>query len=74
MALLRRTWGSGGWQLDMSQHCVLAAHRANHILGCVKRSMVSRSREVILPLCSALMRPHLEHCVESTETRRPFGI
>ncbi|PKU46305.1 rna-directed dna polymerase from mobile element jockey- hypothetical protein [Limosa lapponica baueri] len=64
-------------KLDVSRQCALAAQKANHILGCIKRSVASRPREVILPLCShetppGVLCPALESSTQ--EGHGPVGM
>jgi len=63
-------------KLSMTRQCALTAQKANHILGCIKRSVASRSREGILPLCSTLVRPHLESCIQrwSPQPRKEMDL
>ena len=51
-------------KLNMSLQCALVAQKASHTLGCIKTNVDSRSKEVILPLYSTLVRLHLKYCIQ----------
>jgi len=61
-------------KLNMTQQCVLTVQKANCILGCTKRSVASRAREVILRLCSTLVRPHLEYDIQLWSPQHSKGM
>lgn len=46
--------------LNVTQQHVLAVWKANNVLGSIRTGMASRAGEVIVPLCSALVRPRLQ--------------
>ncbi|GAB0182778.1 mitochondrial enolase superfamily member 1 [Grus japonensis] len=51
-------------KFNMSEQCAAAAKKANRMMGCINKGITSRDKEVIIPLYSVLVRPHLKYCVQ----------
>jgi len=72
------------WNLDKhikeinsnGQQCALSAQKVNCTLGYIKNSVPSRSRQVMLPLYSAVVGPHMECCIQmwSPQYRRDTNL
>jgi len=57
-------WGAGSSSINSSQQHALATKWANCTLGCIKPSLTSQTKEVIVPLYLALVQPHRECCAQ----------
>ncbi|CAM4453019.1 unnamed protein product [Caretta caretta] len=53
-----------GHRMTMSRQCDMAVKKANAVLGCIRRGISSRDKDVLVLLYKELVRPHLEYCVQ----------
>ncbi|TRZ09569.1 hypothetical protein HGM15179_017538 [Zosterops borbonicus] len=60
-------------KLSLCQHCVRVAKKVSVILECIRKSIASRSREVILPFYSALLGPNLDCCAQFWTPRETWS-
>ncbi|CAM5100216.1 unnamed protein product [Eretmochelys imbricata] len=51
-------------RMTMSRQCDMAVKKANAVLGCIRRGISNRDKEMLVLLYKALVRPHLEYCVQ----------
>ena len=49
----------------VSEQCGIAASKGNQILGLIRRNITRKEKEPIIPLYKAIVRLHLEYCIEA---------
>ena len=49
----------------VSEQCGIAASKGNQILGLIRRTIVYKEKQLIVTLYKAIVRPHLEHCIQA---------
>ena len=55
--------------MTVSEQCGLAAAKGNQILELIRRNITYMDKTLIIPLYKAIVRPHLEYCIQ---TWRPY--
>ena len=50
--------------MKVSEQCGIAALNGNKILGLIRRTITYKEKQLIVPLYKAIVRPHLEYCIQ----------
>ena len=51
--------------MKVSEQCRIAASKDNQILGMIRRNITYKEKSLIVPLYKAIVRPHLEYCIQA---------
>ena len=51
--------------MKVSEQCRIAASKGNQILGMIRRNITHKEKSLIIPLYKAIVRPHLEYCIQA---------
>ena len=51
--------------MKVSEQCGIAASKGNQILGLIRRTIMYKEKQLIVPLYKAIVRQHLEYCIQA---------
>ena len=60
--------------MKVSEQCGIAASKGNQILGLIWRTIMYKEKQLIVPLYKAIVRPHLEYCIQAWRPYRKKDI
>ena len=60
--------------MKVSEQCRIAASKGNQILGLIRRTIVYKEKQLIVPLYKAIFRPHLEYYIQAWRPYRKKDI
>ena len=60
--------------MKVSEQCRIAAAKGNQILRLIRRNIVYKEKELIIPLYKTTVRPHLEYCIQGWRPYRKKDI
>ena len=60
--------------MKVSEQCGIAASKGNQIIGLIRRNLTYKGKMLIIPLYKAIVRPHLEYCIQAWRPYRKKDI
>ena len=60
--------------MKVSEQCGIASSKDNQILGLIMINITYKEKELIMPLHKAIVRPHLEYCIQIWRPYRTKNI
>ena len=60
--------------MKVSEQCGIAASKGNQILALIRRYIIYKEKKLIIPLYKAIVRPHLEYCIQAWRPYRKKDI
>ena len=60
--------------MKVSEQCRIAASKGNQVLGLIRRTITYKEKQLIVPLYKAIVRPHLEYCIQAWRPYRKKDI
>ena len=60
--------------MKVSEQCGIAASKGNKIIGLIRRTIIYKEKQLIVPLYKTIVRSHLEYCIQAWRPYRKKDI